>query len=396
MTWVMPFPESSITSEFGTLSTYRRVRGYQPHSGTDWAPRGSRTGKTLIPSIADGAVGLVQFSKILGWVVVQTAMGQDKTIWYLGYCHLKCNTHGINCKGGHASSLAVNVEVGDKLVAGDTSHGLTMGNSGTASSGVHLHVTAGKALKSVFGVTAQKSDIKKIILRELSTQLEDSVDVSYTPKNTNVVVTVKNVPVGAKVRIRKDGTSVYSKTVRKSKEILNKGITLTGSHKLSVEVNDVIISDKTMSPPKPAKVATPKPAPVKAEPKVPVVKVTAPATIKVAAPKVVAPKVVKPKEPSYEKGLPGDGWKKYQQALRKHGYKGPVDGVPGKQTYEAMQISGKKFGYTGPIDGIPGENTYKAIQRRLAGSGFYEGRLDGIWGPVTLKALVFALDKNKY
>jgi hypothetical protein len=271
-----------------------------------------------------------------------------------------------------------------------------MGNSGTASSGVHLHATAGKTLKSVFGVTAQKSDIKKIILRELSTQLEDRVDVSYTPKNTNVVVTVKNVPVGAKVRIRKDGTSVYNKTVRKSKEILNKGITLTGSHKLSVEVNDVIISDKTMSPPKPAKVATPKPAPVKAEPKVPVVKVTAPATIKVAAPKVATPKVAKAKEPSYAKGLPKDGWKKYQQALRKHGYKGLVDGVPGKQTYKAMQISGKKFGYTGPIDGVPGTNTYKAIQRRLAGSGSYEGRLDGIWGPVTLKALVEALDSNKY
>jgi hypothetical protein len=338
-------------------------------------------------------------------------MDQDKTIWYLGYCHLKCNTHGINCKGGHASSLAVDVKVGDKLIAGDTSHGLIMGNTGTASSGVHLHATAGKTLKSVFGTTAQKSDIKKIILRELATQLENRVDVSYTPKNTNVVVTVKNVPVGAKVRIRKDGNSVYSKTVRKPKEILNKGITLTGSHKLSVEVNDVIISEKTMSPPKPVKVATPKPAPVKAEPKVPVVKVTAPAIIKVAAPKAVAPKVVAPKavapkavapkvvkakEPSYAKGLPEDGWKKYQQALRKHGYKGPVDGVPGKQTYEAMQISGKKFGYTGPIDGVTGENTYKAVQRRLAASGVYEGRIDGVWGPVTLKALVRALDSNKY
>ena len=64
--WVMPFPESAITGEFGTLSAYRKAKGMQPHSGTDWGIKAN----TLIPSITAGEVALIQYSKILGWVVV--------------------------------------------------------------------------------------------------------------------------------------------------------------------------------------------------------------------------------------------------------------------------------------------------------------------------------------
>ena len=471
MTWVMPFPESAITGEFGTMSEFRRLRGYQPHSGTDWAPRGSRSGITLIPAIADGTVQLIQFSNILGWVVVQTAMDKDGTIWYLGYCHLKCNMHGTNCKGGHNGSLAVKVEVGDTLVAGDTSHGLTMGNSGAASSGVHLHATAGKTLKSVFGTTSEKSDIKQLILSEIHENIQDDVDVLYTPKNSNVVVTVTGAPIGSNVRIRKDDASVYYKTVKKSDEI-NKGITLTDSHKITVEVYDVVVSEETLTAPEPvAAEVVPEVVPevvqsVEDEPQV--IYVTAPAIIHVLAPKVAnpepkavvkpkpapkpkakpapkpvvtpaptprlslkevanaipapkptpkpvpkpkptpkpTPKVVAPKpkvvaptpapKSPYANGLPKADWAKYQKALGKSGYTGPTDGVPGKNTYKAMQLSVQSFGYDGPIDGKPGPLTHTALQRLLKAAGTYKGKTDGTWSPETLQALVTALDNDKY
>lgn len=164
MTWVMPFPEKTITGEYGTMSDYRRKNGLQAHSGTDWSPAGSNKGKTLIPSIASGTIKLAQWSKFLGWVVVQSAADKDGKIWYIGYCHLKCDKCGINCKGGHSADLALKVKVGDKVKAGDVSHGLTMGNTGLSSSGVHLHATLAKTIKGVFGMTKDKYDLKKMII----------------------------------------------------------------------------------------------------------------------------------------------------------------------------------------------------------------------------------------
>jgi len=64
--WNMPFAESTITGHYGTISAYRKAKGMQPHSGTDWGVRAN----TLIPSITNGEICLIQYSKILGWVVV--------------------------------------------------------------------------------------------------------------------------------------------------------------------------------------------------------------------------------------------------------------------------------------------------------------------------------------
>lgn len=140
--WRLPYPDKYITGHYGTLSDFRRARNMQPHSGTDWArPKGSR-----IPAIAKGTVRLIQYSKVLGWVLVQTAMDKNGVIWYLGYCHM-------DTKPGY--------EVGAKLTKSQTV-GL-IGNSGM-SSGPHLHATASRTLKGVFGVTAQKVDLYKLIL----------------------------------------------------------------------------------------------------------------------------------------------------------------------------------------------------------------------------------------
>lgn len=153
----LPFPENTITGVYGSMSEYRRKHGLQSHSGTDFAPKGSSKGKTPIPAVAKGTVRLVQFSKVLGWVLVHTVWDVKKRkAAYVGYSHLACKTHGINCKGGHDASLALDLKVGDKINEGDTIG--IMGNTGSASSGVHLHLTISWEVKGVFGVTSAKFD----------------------------------------------------------------------------------------------------------------------------------------------------------------------------------------------------------------------------------------------
>ena len=143
--WRLPYPDKYITGHYGTLSDFRKARGMQPHSGTDWArPRGTR-----IPAIAKGTIRLIQYSKVLGWVVVQSAMDKDGKVWYLGYCHM-------DERPGY--------KVGDKLVKGQTVG--KVGNTGM-SSGPHLHLTASRTLKGVFGVTKSKVDAHKLILENI-------------------------------------------------------------------------------------------------------------------------------------------------------------------------------------------------------------------------------------
>jgi murein DD-endopeptidase MepM/ murein hydrolase activator NlpD len=131
-----PFEPKFITGRFGTLSEYRKANNMQPHSGVDWArPEG-----TPIPALANGTIVLQQFSKVLGNVSVLRVMGLDKKLYYIGYCHLK----------------AEGLEVGQKVREGDTIG--FVGNTGSASSGAHLHLTVSKEIKGVFGSTSVKQD----------------------------------------------------------------------------------------------------------------------------------------------------------------------------------------------------------------------------------------------
>lgn len=131
-----PFDWKKITGRFGTLSEYRKKNGMQPHSGVDWAmPEG-----TPIPALGNGTIVLQQFSKVLGNVSVQRVMGNDKKLYYIGYCHLK----------------AEGLPVGTKVKEGETV-GL-VGNTGSASTGAHLHLTVSTELKGVFGPTSVKQD----------------------------------------------------------------------------------------------------------------------------------------------------------------------------------------------------------------------------------------------
>jgi murein DD-endopeptidase MepM/ murein hydrolase activator NlpD len=131
--WQHPFDTKTITSRFG--ETDRRG---SPHRGTDYAP-GSYN---LIPAITKGTVVATEWSDCLGWYMVQTAWAKKRT-WYIGYSHLACNDHGINCKGPKqhrdGSNNFVNLKVGDKLEFGQWVG--RVGNTGKCSRGAHAHVT---------------------------------------------------------------------------------------------------------------------------------------------------------------------------------------------------------------------------------------------------------------
>jgi murein DD-endopeptidase MepM/ murein hydrolase activator NlpD len=74
----LPFSAKSITGVYGSMSDFRRKNKMQAHSGTDFAPAGSSKGKTAIPAVADGTVKLVQWSNVLGWVLVQSVYDVKK------------------------------------------------------------------------------------------------------------------------------------------------------------------------------------------------------------------------------------------------------------------------------------------------------------------------------
>jgi len=157
--WRLPYDAKYITAHYGEMSQFRKDNEMQAHSGTDWArPLGTR-----IPAIAKGTIKLIQYSDVLGWVVVQTAMDKDGVIWYLGYCHM-------DAKPGY--------QVGQKLRKGQTV-GL-LGSSGV-SSGPHVHVTASKTLKGVFGVTSDKVDVYKLILANVKKPVREVCECCKRP-----------------------------------------------------------------------------------------------------------------------------------------------------------------------------------------------------------------------
>ncbi len=312
MSWVMPFPEKSITGEYGTLSDYRRKNKMQPHSGTDWSPGGSNKGKTLIPAIADGTVKLVQFSKVLGWVVVQSAADKNGKIWHIGYCHLACKKCGINCNGSHDADIALTVEVGDKLKAGDVSHGMTIGNTGSASSGCHLHATLGKGVKDVFGPTTSKADLKKAIIA--------------------------------------NGGAVAAKPTKKeAKEVLAKPVAAK----------------------RPAAPATEKPAE-----KAPEVKpLVADDTKELTTEDWKKFQTILQRDHGYAGAVDGDPgkitWAAIQRSVASFGYAGAVDGVPGPNTYKGVQRRlVARADYEGRIDGTWGPQTIAALRSAIQGNKY--------------------------
>ena len=179
----LPFPEKAITGVYGSMSEYRRKNNMQAHSGTDFAPAGSNKGNTAIPAVGNGTIKLIQWSNVLGWVIVQTVRDQAKAkTAFVGYCHVKCDTHGINCKGGHDASLATKLKVDDKITEGQTI--AFIGNTGSASSGAHLHLTISWKLKGVFGVTSEKFDFVEWVKQQGATATKGAAKTQTATKKT--------------------------------------------------------------------------------------------------------------------------------------------------------------------------------------------------------------------
>jgi murein DD-endopeptidase MepM/ murein hydrolase activator NlpD len=159
MAWQHPFNKRTITSRFG--ATANRPT---PHRGLDYAPKAN----TIIPAASAGTIRLIEWSDILGWVVVQSAWNNiTKRTVFVGYSHLSCNAHGVNCRGPKvlgAHSPLVSTLVGHKKKLGEPVG--RVGNTGSASRGAHLHLTIGPTLRHVFA--GQVLDPEKFIDEQIA------------------------------------------------------------------------------------------------------------------------------------------------------------------------------------------------------------------------------------
>lgn len=104
-----------------------------------------------------------------------------------------------------------------------------------------------------------------------------------------------------------------------------------------------------------------------------------------------------PKTSTEQDGVPGAiMWKRTQNWLRiEQGYTGPIDGVPGTNTYAALQRGVRGYGYTGPIDGVMGPNSWAGVQR-LASRWGYTGPIDGVMGPNSWRGFARFVNQDKY
>ena len=87
-------------------------------------------------------------------------------------------------------------------------------------------------------------------------------------------------------------------------------------------------------------------------------------------------------------------WRRIQAALKKRGrYNGPVDGVPGVNTYKGVQLTIKNVGYTGPIDGVIEGNGCRLIQEYAKKFGSYTGPVDAKLGVNSWAGFALGLER---
>lgn len=135
--WTMPLKKGyKYGPLFGVVDTWHP----NGHRGTDY--NGFKSGEALL-AVNDGVIVVNKFSAVLGNVVV-LQVGKH----FFGYCHL------VN-----PSPL----KVGTKVTSGQVIGGA--GTTGSASSGVHLHLTLSLLKEGVFGGKVYDADafLKKVI-----------------------------------------------------------------------------------------------------------------------------------------------------------------------------------------------------------------------------------------
>lgn len=121
-----PADHKKIGARFGELSETRKSLGLGPHRGLDFKlPVG-----TPLKAIGNGSVVLVGESKVLGYrVEIRCFVVKDgkRVAKVFSYDHLR--------------EIPKGMKVGDRVKGGETI--CFSGNSGSASSGPHLHMMAG-------------------------------------------------------------------------------------------------------------------------------------------------------------------------------------------------------------------------------------------------------------
>ena len=162
--FIFPFPDSAITGHFGKVRTIRGKKT-NPHRGTDW---GVKRG-TPIPAVSEGSVKLVQYSKVLGWVLVQTVYGNDKKTRYVGYCHMK---------------IKPTLKVGARLKMGQT---IGLVDTEGYSTGPHLHATLSTSVKGVFYGTVL--DLYKYLSENVEKPSASAVQPKKSTQSVKIVHT---------------------------------------------------------------------------------------------------------------------------------------------------------------------------------------------------------------
>jgi murein DD-endopeptidase MepM/ murein hydrolase activator NlpD len=117
-----PVSPATISDTFGTHSELRKSLGLGPHRGVDYAVKRG----TPLKAVGSGTIVGVYESKILGWVVELRTYASLGKLRIFAYCHLD----------------KAEVKVGQKVKQGDIIG--KSGNSGSATSGAHLHFMCGR------------------------------------------------------------------------------------------------------------------------------------------------------------------------------------------------------------------------------------------------------------
>jgi murein DD-endopeptidase MepM/ murein hydrolase activator NlpD len=121
MTWIEPFPKSKRGDGFGNLAPYRNGR---PHRGLDWSVKEG----SVIKAITTGRVIENAWSDVLGWYLIHSA---EKGKSFVIYAHLK-----------EKSKLEI-----DQVIRGGEDIIGQVGNTGSATTGAHLHLSIAKTRK---------------------------------------------------------------------------------------------------------------------------------------------------------------------------------------------------------------------------------------------------------
>jgi hypothetical protein len=342
MAYQHPFPESTVTSEWG--ETANRPN---PHRGRDYAPGGPPA-----PSIVNGVVVRSQYQTGLGNVVV---IRNDVDGYNIGYCHLLERWKAVGERVGVGTNIGV------------------VGNTGTLSGGRHLHFTvqapaytdpssgptidpriyigSGSSVVGGGGSTAG-----------LTTDTQKKYQQYCTNRGwyTGLIDGAFGTKSWAAVQTHLKAEGVYSGPA----DGVPGANTIKGMQTIAKRGGYTGPVDGVWGPKSDAGL------------------------------NAWLTTQIKPVTPSGGTGgqfgdpIPTATQRAFQELLTKLKlYSGNIDGVWGPMSWKAIQAYMKTQGvYTGPIDGIPGTLTYKGLQE-LAKRGGYDGPIDGIFGPKSNEGL---------